>query len=212
MFTTYLGRCFLMKLKIWELSLATALVITLLWGALLDANAQDLSQRLIRLHIIPHSDEILCQDFKREVRDAVQNMVQPILEEAQTMDEAMLLLEQYLPALETLVTQMAQYAGIEQAVFTRLARQNFPTRAYNGFTLPAGAYYALQIELGQAEGQNWWCVVFPPLCFEAAVAPPALEAMGFYEDDIALILDDSEGLALRFRTLELLSSLRGLLG
>ena len=98
-------------------------------------------------------------------------------------------------------------------VTVRLVRQYFPTTRYEGFQLPAGQYQALRVELGRAEGRNWWCVVYPPLCTAAAsdLSRTALGA-GLTEDDLSLITGDGDGYVLRFRSLELWERLRQWLG
>lgn len=85
----------------------------------------------------------------------------------------------------------------------------FPTREYDGFTLPAGTYLALRVVIGVGEGHNWWCVVFPPLCTAASsgVAQTAMAA-GLTEDQVGLITEESEGYVLKFKAVELWEDLR----
>ena len=95
----------------------------------------------------------------------------------------------------------------------RLERAEFPEKDYDGFSLPAGEYLALRVVIGEGQGRNWWCVVFPPLCTAAAsdLSRTALGA-GLTEDDLSLITGDGDGYVLRFRSLELWERLRQWLG
>ena len=85
----------------------------------------------------------------------------------------------------------------------------FPTREYDGFTLPAGQYLALRVLIGAADGQNWWCVVFPPLCAAASAdVPAAALAAGFTEEEVGLITEENGGYVLKFKTIELWEALQ----
>ena len=193
----------MMKLKIWELSLFVALVIAVLWGVLLEQRKLGLSDQLIRLHVVAHSDEAADQSTKYEVRDRVYGLVLELLEDASTRAEAEARIAAYL-------TEIQEAAGAPVQV--ALTRERYPTRAYAGFTLPAGLYSSLRVEIGAAGGQNWWCVVFPPLCIEAARGPEALETMGLTEGEVALIASGDAGQQVRFRALELIDGLKAWLG
>ncbi len=84
-----------------------------------------------------------------------------------------------------------------------LGAENYPTRRYDDFALPAGTYESLRVTLGEGEGHNWWCVVFPPLCLEAAQVSAGEAVGGLTEDDLQLITESDGGFELRFRLLEL---------
>ena len=90
-----------------------------------------------------------------------------------------------------------------------MADTTFPTKEYDGFALPAGDYLALRIVIGEGAGQNWWCVVFPPLCTAAASdVPAAALAAGFSEEEVALITEENSGYCLKFKTIEWLQELK----
>ncbi|MCL2843513.1 MAG: stage II sporulation protein R [Oscillospiraceae bacterium] len=197
-----------MKLKIWELSLFVALMIAILWGVLLDGRQQGLSDQLIRLHVVAHSDSAADQELKYAVRDQVYTTVLPLLEGATTRIEAEARIAANLGNIQAATETIAGDVPVQAT----LTRTRFPTRAYDTFTLPAGQYSALQIALGGAAGQNWWCVVFPPLCLDAARGSIAIEAAGFCENEVALIDSSESGYAIRFRTLEIADGIRALLG
>ena len=90
-----------------------------------------------------------------------------------------------------------------------LTDTEFPTREYDGFTLPAGEYLALRVVIGEGAGRNWWCVVFPPLCTAAsAEVPAAALAAGLTEDQVGLITEEDRGYVLKFKTVEWWEQLR----
>ena len=199
-----------MKLKIGELSLITALVVALLWGFLLDNSQQQLAEQVIRMHVVPHSDEAIDQEVKLHIRDNVQEYLRAKLSDANDRDTAETIITEHLDTLNQIATDTAADFGLQLPTQVLLTEERFPTRAYGHFTLPAGTYTALQIQLGDAEGQNWWCVVFPPMCFDVALGTaPDLAVMGLEEGEIALIADEGGGTAFRFRVLEFFDGLRG---
>ena len=104
-------------------------------------------------------------------------------------------------------------AGRGEPVTARLERCWFPTKEYDGFALPAGEYTALRVVIGEGQGQNWWCVAFPPLCLEAAseTVDEAAAAGYFSPGQAALITEEDRGYVLKFRAMELLGEWKGFL-
>ncbi|MCL2562611.1 MAG: stage II sporulation protein R [Oscillospiraceae bacterium] len=201
-----------MKLKIWELSICVALVIAVLWGALLERRQTELAEQLIRLHVVAHSDEVADQDLKLRVRDSVQAVTEPLLVGATNRAEAEAELTAHLPLIRAAAAEAVADWGGNYPVQAAFVWERHPARAYESFTLPAGRYYALRVEIGAAAGQNWWCVVFPPLCLEAAGGSESLEAMGLSEDEVALIAGGDRGHTVRFRVLEVVDGVRAWFG
>ena len=197
-----------MKLKLWELSLFVALIITILWGTLLDQRQQEISARIIRLHVLAHSDDEIHQALKYQVRDEVRTLVEPLVAEASNREAAEAAIIAHLDEIQSIAEQTISATGIPLPVHTALTRESSPTRAYETFTLPAGLYTALRIEIGEAAGQNWWCVVFPPLCLDAAVSTGTLDDLGFDDVEVALLTGEGSGIAIRFWTLERIERLR----
>jgi len=202
-----------MKLKVWELSLLVALAVAVLWGALLEQRQQGLSDRLIRLHVVANSDAADDQALKLHVRDQVLEVAAPLLEGETDRAEAEAVLTALLPRITETAQAAVSHWGRDDPVSVALTYQRHPTRAYESFTLPAGRYSALRVEIGTARGENWWCVVFPPLCLEAAESGAGIiEADALTGEEIALITGGESGYQVRFRTLELIDGLRGIFG
>lgn len=201
------------KLKTWEIALLLALAATLLWGAW-TAHSQDaLARKMIRLHVIANSDTEKDQMLKLQVRDKVLAQATEILKESDNMQQAAQKLEASLPDMETIAAQEIHAQGYVYDVTARLEETEFPTKNYDGFRLPSGEYLALRIVIGEGKGQNWWCVVFPPLCTTAAAdLEQTAIAAGLDDEDISLMTEENEGYMLKFRAVELWENLRQWLG
>ena len=177
--------------------------IALLVGLVLCVNTQNrLAEKVVRLHVLANSDSEADQALKLEVRDAILQRTEALLKESDSRQEAETLLRQHLSELRSLAEQRIAEAGYGYPVDIVLEFAEFPTKEYDGFSLPAGEYLALRVLIGAAAGQNWWCVVFPPLCTTAAsdVAVTALAA-GMEPKDVQMILEE-DGYVLRFKTVE----------
>lgn len=201
------------KWKNWEIALLLALAVTLLWGAWSASRQEELARKMIRLHVIANSDSEEDQALKLQVRDKVLDFTTAVLEESQSMEEAEERLDDALPELERLAAKEIRAQGYGYGVSAQLERAEFPYKEYDGFALPAGEYTALRLVIGEGEGHNWWCVVFPPLCSTAATdLQRTAIAAGLGEDDLALITEENEGYVLKFRSVELWQQLRQWLG
>ncbi|MDX8047730.1 stage II sporulation protein R [Gracilibacillus sp. S3-1-1] len=125
---------------------------------------QVIPDEAIRLRILANSDEEHDQALKHKVRDAVNEEVTEWVEDMDDIDEARQLISDRIDDIDHIVAQVVAEDGIDYTVEYREDVQ-FPTKLYDQYVYPAGEYEAILITLGEAEGSNWWCVVFPPLCF-----------------------------------------------
>ena len=197
--------------RYWELALLLALAVTILWGAASLGQQEELGRKVIRLHVIANSDSPEDQALKLRVRDRVLARAQEILEQSADMEQAEQALTAALPELTREARETLAAEGCAQPVQARLEPAEFPTKDYDGFSLPAGKYLALRVIIGEGRGQNWWCVVFPPLC-AACQWQDAGRAAGLEEDDLSLMAEEDAGYELRFRSVELWVMLRQWLG
>ena len=184
------------KLKLWETAALCALCLTLCLGAWAQGRQQELSSSLVRLHVIAASDEPEEQELKLRVRDSVLEYLAPLLEESESSEDAQSVISKNLGSIQQAASRCAE----GRRVRVTLGSEYYPTREYESFTLPAGQYRSLRVILGEGNGHNWWCVVFPPLCVSAAAQDAALDAMS--EPDRGLITE-ADGYELRFRIVEL---------
>lgn len=133
----------------------------------ISSDKQVLSERLIRLHVVADSDSAEDQAMKLRVRDAITAELESVLENLPDVDAAKAYLQEHLPELEQVANDVLRAAGNGCQAVVTLAKEAFPSREYDTFTLPAGVYESLRVTIGSGEGKNWWCVVFPSLCVSA---------------------------------------------
>ena len=188
------------------------LLAALVWTGTVIADRQLLREELIRLHVVAASDSAEDQALKLRVRDAVVESLQSDLENLADADQAKAYLQENLPKIERLVNQVLQAAGCDDTATVSLAVEEFATRIYDTFTLPAGIYDSLRITIGEGEGHNWWCVVFPSLCVSATAEgfEETADCAGF-PDSLTGALEGKEGYEIRFFLLDALGSLENLL-
>lgn len=167
---------------------------------------QALSDKLIRMHVIANSNTAEDQKLKLEVRDAVNEYLSNNLELCSDKTAAAdVILSDHDGVVSVVENTVSRY-GCDYDVDVVLSEEYYPTREYSDFTLPAGKYTSLQIKLGDAVGDNWWCVVFPPLC-TAAAAEEDLTELYFTDDEIKYITLDNGKVAFKFKLLEIISSI-----
>ena len=151
-----------------ECALLTMLAACLLVGAAALKKQDQLQQKMIRLHVVANSDSDRDQALKLQVRDKVLAFTERTMRASADRAAANAALQTYLPVIERMAEETLRENGCWDSVEVRLEPTEFPLKAYNGFRLPAGEYMALRVLIGEAAGQNWWCVVYPPLCMTAA--------------------------------------------
>jgi stage II sporulation protein R len=129
------------------------------------SDATEWSSRVVRLHVLAHSDSDEDQALKLAVRDAILAQVTPLFASAKSRDEALQTLRSRLPEVEATAQEVIRKAGKSYAIRSEIGQFAFPDRLYGDLFLPAGEYQALRLVIGEGKGANWWCVLFPPLCF-----------------------------------------------
>ncbi len=123
---------------------------------------------VVRLHILANSDSQIDQDVKLKVRDALLSKNTVLLSEGVTTENAAIYFEESKDELQKTAEETLKKYGYDYGVTLTLEKEYFETREYGDLTFPAGEYTALKVVLGEGEGKNWWCVMFPPLCVPAA--------------------------------------------
>ena len=132
---------------------------------LTELNYDDIKDKLIRFHVIANSDTDEDQALKLKVRDAVIDYLQPKLENSNSIQESEKIIKKEYKNLERISKNIISKNGYDYNVKVGLQYSNFPAKQYSSVVLPAGKYKALKIIIGEGAGKNWWCVMFPPLCF-----------------------------------------------
>lgn len=131
----------------------------------MNANSVDCESEYLRIHIRADSNENEAQSVKYRVRDKVVEYLTPLVAEYDSKERALQGIEAHLSEIAAVATEVLRSQGILYSADAALEKEEFPTRVYGEYTLPAGEYSALIIRLGRGEGDNWWCVAYPPLCF-----------------------------------------------
>ncbi len=200
------------RLRSWELALMFGVLVALAAGSWLGREQRALADSVIRLHVVANSDSAADQALKLKVRDEILAQAEQAYPENATLEQARAALEAQLPALQAAGQAVVEAEGYDYTVSAGLTQCWFPTREYEDFALPAGTYTALRVTIGQGEGQNWWCVAFPPLCLGAAsqTVEQAAQAGNFTQDQAGLLTGADPGYVLKFKSLELLGQLQGL--
>ena len=197
-----------------EWAILISLSAMLLFGLWLEREQRGVSDRVLRLHVLAHSDRAEDQELKLKVRDAVLQEAKAILPESTSVEQAEKTLGKNLDRLAAAGAAVVAREGYDYPVSAELKDTWFPTKEYEDFSLPAGEYRALRIVIGDGGGQNWWCVVFPPLCLASVsetAAETALKA-GMTEQQVALLTGESEGYVIKFKVLELWEQLKRAVG
>lgn len=204
-----MGGVFVRKLV--KRTLVLGLLALCVLGGMVVADKQLLRENLIRLHVVANSDSQEDQAIKLEVRDAIIAALQEGMDTSMDADEAKEYLSAHLTDLEMVANAALARAGSTNTATVALGMEEFPVREYDTFSLPSGVYESLRVTIGEGEGHNWWCVVFPSLCVPATSADftDAAVAAGFPEDLANTLAGDYE---VRFFLLDYLGRLENFLG
>lgn len=153
------------------LTATLALCAILLFVGLMPVRGEaEIYDTVVRLHVLANSDSEEDQALKLRVRDAVLGVTSPLLAECQTQDEARACIEANLQDIQSAAESVIAAEGRTDAINVLLGMEEYPERDYDSFCFPAGTYLSLRVCIGEAEGQNWWCCLFPPLCLGTSTA------------------------------------------
>lgn len=202
-----------MKKIFYLISLITLVIIFLFVSIKSYANtiSDDLSNNFFRLHILANSDSEEDQALKLKVRDNIIEYMNSLSYSNLTKKEAIDLTKSNLQNFKEIAQRTILEEGYNYSINLEVGNFYFPTKEYGNISLPAGYYDALKIEIGEAKGKNWWCSLFPPLCFVDISAGVIDEESEKYlkdnlsDDEFAIITDDSETVKFKFKIIELLN-------
>lgn len=144
---------------------ALFLIIILTMAACVITPKSDSYAEYLRIHIRADSNGENAQAVKYKVKDAVVDYLTPFVAECDSKEKAKKMLDERLTDVKSVADKVLMEQGFDYRATVKLVAENFPTRNYGDLTLEKGYYDALIIELGSGKGDNWWCVVYPPLCF-----------------------------------------------
>ncbi|MBE6586805.1 MAG: stage II sporulation protein R [Ruminococcaceae bacterium] len=196
-----------MKVKIiGSICISFMIVFTIL--TILPVNGEaEIYDNMIRLHVLSNSDSREDQALKLKVRDAVLKKAESI--NAEDAAEAYIKTEESLEILKKAAEEKIREEGYSYPVSVTLGKERYPEREYDGFTLPAGEYTSLRVLIGEAEGKNWWCVLYPPLCTaSASKREEVFIAAGFTEGQYEAITEsENKTYKVKFKIVEILREL-----
>ncbi|MGL5506802.1 MAG: stage II sporulation protein R [Paraclostridium sp.] len=173
--------------------------------------------KLIRFHVLANSDSDEDQELKLKVRDEIIKYLQPMLKESKSLEQSEEIIISESDNLKLIGENIIRENGYNYEVEVKLEYNNFPAKQYSNIVLPAGEYKALRILIGEAEGKNWWCVMFPPLCFvdenNGVIDKETDEKLKsvLTEEEYDLIAEDNieetKNVKLKFKVIEIIESL-----
>lgn len=184
----------------------TLCVLVLLIGVLPIHGESEIYSDVVRLHVLANSDSEEDQTLKLQVRDAILEVSAPLFADCRTREDAIEAIHTHHATLEAAAKDAIASAGRSDTVRIELGEEVYPTKSYESFCFPSGSYVSLRVLIGEAEGQNWWCVLFPPMCLGAATEESAEEAciaVGLTGEQYRVITEtDRPTYTVRFRMLE----------
>lgn len=129
----------------------------------------EIAKKILRFHIRANSDEELDQELKLEVRDAIGNLLGEKLNGVSNLEESKAVVTENMPQIIETAEEVIAAEGYAYTVDACLTTTSFPEKTYGDYTFPAGEYEALEVEIGEGAGHNWWCVLYPNMCFRGSV-------------------------------------------
>lgn len=194
------------KRKNIELSILFGLIFAILLSfTKFDAACNDVRENVVRLHIIANSDSEIDQELKLKIRDEILNINQNIFENTENYNDALTLCAENLDIFEETANKVIAENGFNYTAKASIGDTYFETREYDTFTLPAGTYKSLNIKLGDAEGKNWWCVVFPAVCIPAAADTDLSKSVS---SDGVKITSNPQRYIMKFKAVEIYEDLK----
>lgn len=168
-------------MKKWLLRIAGAGVVFIyVWIFVLgnDPFQPSIASKILRFHVLANSDSVEDQAVKEKVRDAVGNYLSPLLLDVEDMDETRQIVNAHMEDIVEVSKQTLEENGFSYEVAASVTNTDFPEKSYGTYTFPSGEYEALQIVIGEGKGQNWWCVLYPNMCFKGTVYEVVEEEAG----------------------------------
>lgn len=189
------------------------LIGMLLLGVLPTHGEAEIYDSVVRLHVLANSDSEYDQALKLQVRDGVLAATAELLSDCTTREQALEVIAANLDTIRRSAQEVIEREGAGYDVTVKLCEEDYPTKNYESVCFPAGRYMSLQVCIGEAEGKNWWCVLFPGMCLSAASKTDAEQAFiqaGLTPEQYKLVTE-SEGAKykLRFKFLEILQQTFG---
>ncbi len=134
-----------------------------------DPLQESIAEKVLRFHVLANSDSCEDQELKEKVRDAIGCMMQPRLSNVENIEETRAVVEASMDDIIATAEETLRENGYDYEVTAKLTNTVFPEKTYGNYTFPAGEYQALEVVIGEGKGHNWWCVLYPNMCFRGSV-------------------------------------------
>lgn len=176
--------------------------------------SSDIAESVFRLHIVANSDSEEDQNLKLLVRDNILNYMKENSSSISSKEEAMFFVNEHLDEFYDIAIQTIHDNGFDYDVKLNIGKIDFPTKEYGDISLPAGIYDALKIEIGEAKGHNWWCVMFPTLCFvdvsSGSLDNESKEVLqsNLSNEEFSLVSEDNLGVNFKFKVVEFFENIK----
>lgn len=174
--------------------------------------SENLSNNFFRLHILANSNLEVDQNLKLKVRDGIIDYMKSQNFSNKSRSDVIKFAQENLETLKQISEEIIKTYGFDYPVSLEIGNFYFPTKVYGNLSLPAGSYDALRIKIGNAEGENWWCSLFPPLCFvdisSGVIDDSSKESLkeNLSDEEFAIITSNDETIKLKFKILEIFSN------
>lgn len=184
-----------------------ALCASIFFVGNLVSDREKLENELVRLHVVGASDSDHDQSIKLCVRDAVLQALEPKLDGLTDPEQVKSYIRSHLPEIEAAANKALVELGEAKQAAVSFMKEEFPVREYDSFTLPSGVYDSLRVVIGEGEGRNWWCVVFPKMCYSATQVKDVTAGAGF-SDELTNTITNEKGYKVRFFFLDVVGKMQ----
>ena len=177
-----------------------------------NAISSHIADNLFRLHVIANSNEDFDQNLKYIVRDSIIEYINTLSQNLNSKEEIIASAQNNIKEIQKIAQKTIYENGYNYSANVEIGNFNFPTKKYGDISLPAGFYDALKIEIGEAKGENWWCVMFPPLCFvdtTSGIVPDSSKEFmkeNLSEEEFRLISENSTEMQFKFKVVEVFNT------
>ncbi len=174
--------------------------------------SQTLAENILRFHVVANSDTTEDQLLKQQVKDEIIAYMEPLLKDAKDVEASKIFIQTHTEEIKTVAEEVVEKWDKNYEVQVFLDKANFPTKSYGDIVLPAGEYEACRIIIGEGKGQNWWCIMFPPLCYvDAATGVVPMEGKEELQEQLtpeqySLICKEEEPYEIRFKIVDTVNS------
>ena len=201
----------LLSVKRLNIALIIGLILTIITSqfVMFASDCNEIRENSFRLHILANSNSQIDQQLKLMVRDEILKSSDDIFDTATNKEDAKINATKNIDKIQKIARDTLKKNGCFDEVSVKVCNMFFETRVYETFTLPAGYYDALRVEIGSAVGNNWWCVLYPSLCIPAATSVKDEQLQDFSDEQIDII-ENSEKYEIKFMSIELFEKFKKL--